>query len=529
MVRAAILASVSTEEQAKDTKASIPTQIAEAEALCKLQGWQVVARYVVPGHSRYYISLDECIAEMMKHDPPITAFRDMRDDWEHQRFDVLVVRAGDRIARTGALLATIIESIIKVGRAKIFMLQGGEINENNYSMVLSMLSWQIGYFAQSKAQYQRIGMQMRMERGLPATDVPLTHRLLRDERGKGVALVIDEEKRRLLDHLGQLILAHVSWRNIAREMAALGFLREDGKPYVGNTFRQAVLNPYCWGHSAMQWRHHHGRWAYDEAAPLPKNAKVRRNTHEPAWTGEVAEAIKQELIRRGENFRVSPRAAQRGHYVFTGLLACRACGCRLIAHGGKNRYGTHYAYWRCTRGRRVDVPECAETGFVRDKYVREWLDTRLRELLAQHMGIDDLIIEDSIEDDIAIQVDLARRDVSSLSRRLEALVADSSTVDGRAAREVYRVQIDQVGKQLDARQTELDRLQALAGSVSDGERYTRRIAFEEIQQHGIDWLWELPTRETNALLRKLLGSYRLIIEGGKIIGLGVIRPSKFGY
>ena len=60
MTRAVIWAGVSSRPQVED-KDSLPRQIAEGEALCDRQGWQIVARLQVPGATRNYVDLADAI------------------------------------------------------------------------------------------------------------------------------------------------------------------------------------------------------------------------------------------------------------------------------------------------------------------------------------------------------------------------------------------------------------------------------------------------------------------------------------
>jgi hypothetical protein len=59
---------------------------------------------------------------------------------------------------------------------------------------------------------------------------------------------------------------------------------------------------------------------YDESVLLSEGAIVFRNTHLAVWTGELAEQIKAELVRRSDIVR--GKAEPRFTKNFTGLVIC---------------------------------------------------------------------------------------------------------------------------------------------------------------------------------------------------------------
>ena len=98
--RVAIFASVSSKAQATVDKDSLPTQEADGRAWAESVGGDVVAVYRVPGHSRRYIFYTDAEREMV-------ACRQLRQDAEAKRFDVLWCRARDRLGRTDALISQV--------------------------------------------------------------------------------------------------------------------------------------------------------------------------------------------------------------------------------------------------------------------------------------------------------------------------------------------------------------------------------------------------------------------------------------
>ena len=68
--------------------------------------------------------------------------------------------------------------------------------------------------------------------------------------------------------------------------------------------------------------------------------------HEPMITEEEYWKAQEILGRNGR-----PRPKEH-HFAFTGLIRCGECGCMITAEEKINRYGYHYAYYRCTKKKR---------------------------------------------------------------------------------------------------------------------------------------------------------------------------------
>src|SRR5688572_30277057 len=101
--RALIWAAVSTRSQANEELYSLPAQEADSKTLAERMGWDVIDVLTIPGHSRRYIDIHECAADMAAQG--INAFSKLMQHWRDRDFDVLIVRDGDRFARTQTLHA----------------------------------------------------------------------------------------------------------------------------------------------------------------------------------------------------------------------------------------------------------------------------------------------------------------------------------------------------------------------------------------------------------------------------------------
>ncbi len=88
----------------------------------------------------------------------------------------------------------------------------------------------------------------------------------------------------------------------------------------------------------------------------------------------------QRLLGRDERPRY-----EKHDFAYTGMIRCAECGCQITASNHKNRFGSRYIYYHCTK--RKKGAKCSQ------KYVR------LEELERQILKIlDDITISDQVKD-----------------------------------------------------------------------------------------------------------------------------------
>ncbi len=241
----------------------------------------------------------------------------------------MIVRDGDRFARTQALHAYVVERTINI-KARVYSLQDGWIDDTNYRMFIAMSGYKAAGDIDRLVKARDKSITARAERGLPITSrIPMSHEVVRDlKSGKAMCLQVNESKRRLWNDLAELVLEGVAWDRIEIELyERFGHANENGEPYYANCMYRLLMKPVFWGHTA---RHHNsatskngfrfGHWIWDESESLPDGATIFRNTHESVWTGELADRIKAEINRRSETVRGSSRLMRT--HLFSGLGVC---------------------------------------------------------------------------------------------------------------------------------------------------------------------------------------------------------------
>jgi hypothetical protein len=353
-------------------------------------------------------------------------------------------------------------------------------------------------------------MDKRLERGLSMNAIPMSHRLIFDERGKPSRLELDHTKERLWQDLASLLLEGVSWENIGRELyTRFGHIR-NSKPYASRTLHRLVHNPYFWGHAARHYEGKMGIWVFDENAPIPEGVKVNRNTHESVWNGELAEDVKAELRRR--NSVIRGRASPAGIYLFTGLLICNTCGHTMVVNANNG-----YPMWRChTRYTTRALATCDERRFISSRKVRLYITSLLTSLLQD--GSPALLNVSAKDKTQPQRVEALKAEIEDLKRQISVMINKQAAEKNAIVAEIYTQQIAEAGERLQILQRNL--AQAQTSIESPSQIQARKMAFNEIVQVGVDAFWKQDPKCINQVLHRLFGQTRLVVQGGEIIGLG---------
>lgn len=508
--RAIIWCAVSTKAQTDEDKYSLPDQERIARAFAERSGWRVVDVLRVPGHSRHYIDIHECAADMAAQG--IDAFVRLLEHWRQRDFDVLIVRDGDRFARTQTLHAYVTERTIETG-ATIYSIADGPVDQSNFRMWIAMVGYRAAHDIDRLVDAHRKGMDVRAAKGLPTSSKTLRFfKVLRDENGKAVKLIVDPASRRMLDDLATLILEGVSWNRIETELAErFGHVDLNGRQYYPNTMMYVVMNPTFHGHTARNFRNERdgrsrGAWMFDPSEPPPEHVKIYYNTHEPAYTGDLALRIQAELRRR---MLMTGRRRPTRTKMFSGLLLCEECG-YMLGYGRSD--GTHELY-RCMArwaSRRLRS-ECGQRKSISSKNVYKYINRILQ------LAIDGQSPEwFQRQDGTATQERIAqlKSEIAELQEQSRRLVAKQA-IAPPDLNDVYDEQIGVMGERL--RRLKLE----LARQHHEQERTNQRDAEQviaDIRAEGLENFWKRDETDINRILHRLFGKNRFTVKDGKIVG-----------
>jgi DNA invertase Pin-like site-specific DNA recombinase len=505
--RAVIWCAVSTKAQVDD-KDSLPTQESEARAFCDREGLQVVEVLLVPGHSRRYTDIHELARAMRSQG--INAFDRLLDLWDKRGFDVLVCRDGNRFARTQSLFSRVVEETINIG-AEIHSLTDGRITVHNYRMWIAMCGYKSASEVDELTRKREIGINKRvLEFGLPTNRTPYGFILVRDPHsGKAIDLIVNEAMRPLFDGLAVCILDGVSWNNLGDEMyKRYGHLNpKTGRPEAGGWVYHEVYNPFWWGNVARHFTGKIGPWAFDPTCEPPEGVTVKYGTHEPIWTGDLAEQIKAELRRRDSI--IQGRRTAGSNYLFTGLLKCDECGASLSIghHKSVDPMRANYACYAKYRVLQTIPAGCQQRKRITIAEVHAVVNAIL-EALIEHgdlPGLDnaqDVIDDKPILEQIAVQERVIRNLITLRAADLDLAYLHDAELD-----------------------TAKGKLTALKSALTRAKKSGEIVLIDENRQRFIDQykggklpqFWQLKPVEINRTLHQIFGELHLYVRDGEIV------------
>lgn len=535
-LNAIILCAVSTPEQAADDKQSLNTQERELRSIAEARNWNVIKVLHIPGFSRDYISWEECAAEMLKARPPITAMADLKSlctpTSGRPQFDVLMVRDADRFGRTQSLIMQVAETIcVRLG-LKIYSQMDNQLVEGLQSRFwAAMTGLRAANDQDKRKKYFHDGMKRRLENGLPTVFMKtMTHLPVRDSRGDVVSYAVRKDMIAFWDAFADIICrtgpkgapdAYVPWSKIPTTLAnEYGFTRPDGRLHFVGTLLRAVLSPIAWGNMGRFYRNQWGLWAFDESEPLPPGVEIRRNTHEPLWTGALADKIMDRLRRRSNIGRGKSFLAYTS--AFSGLLICAGCNRKMMS---QYREATQIRVYHCASGVKTTIKQ---TGVVckskpkRISYERlqDWFNGKLEQVLAARSisPLIDTVNPASFEMDIErVAQELAQVQETLAGLYVQKASAKSGTV-------LQRV-IDDYEAKDERLSHDINHLRQRMASAQTADRAAGRV-IAEIEGIGLKDFWAMPHPRINALLFELLSGNYIHIMDGKVSHVGPYRQRR---
>lgn len=243
-LRAVLWCAVSDEKQARDEKISLVEQERLLRQKAEDEGWLIVDVLIVPGFSRRFYNYPEFIEAAAREG--IDAPRRMMDHWQAQDFDVLTCRYGSRFAREQSIFGEVVARTID-GGARIYTIENGWVDKSNYRMFISMVGYSSAAEVDQLKQRFQDGMNKRAERGLPVSaQIVISHKVIRDDLGNALELVVNEDRRRMFDDLAEILLTGISWGEIPNLLFERGHATKKGKPWSTAVLWRALHSPWFW-------------------------------------------------------------------------------------------------------------------------------------------------------------------------------------------------------------------------------------------------------------------------------------------
>lgn len=503
---AILLCAVSTPGQVADSKDSIEGQERDLLALAEQENWHVADIIRIPGFSRNYYTWREFAEDANK--AGINAPLRMFEHWQRGDFSVLACRDGSRFGRDTSIFNEVVNRTIDCG-ARLYTQEVGWIDGQNRRMYGMVGSFMAAVERDNIVKRTVAGRKALVQRGLPSNGQSgISHRVVRDERGKVVGVEVNTASQLLIRDAAQLVLEGIGWHNIGPELKRRFGHTNKGRIYHMNYWYRVFNGPIFWGHVASSPFSRkgglQGRWAFDEGEPVPDHVELVRHTHEPALTGELAERVKAELRRRTEmhgNRRPNSTPA------FAGLLYCNNCHTALYYRRKMGRYVC------CSRDHHWRAVRCDRFHSVKETVIIEFLDPLLRHMLTTHAP--DLLARLTMQADPHRQIDLLEAQLAAVETQIKRLIAKQASSPVSVA-DLYDGQITDLASQREQLQKRVSRARL---SESADAVQAARAGFGRLQCYDdLTVFWAEPEQIVNQVLHHLMGRTRLLIGSGAVQG-----------
>jgi site-specific DNA recombinase len=350
-VRAAIYARVSSDQQAE--RHTIDSQVEALLARAAADGHEVAAelRFLDDGHSG---------ASLIR--PPLERLRDLA---AMAAIDLIYVHAPDRLARSYAHQAVLLEEFARAGAEVVFLNRPiGETPEDTLLLQLQ------GMFA----EYERTRIIERSRRGKRhlaqagvvgvLTRAPFGYRYVGREAGGGTArFEVVEDKAAVVRRIFRWVgLERVSLATVSRRLFEAGVPSPTGKPRWSRSMIGVLLSNTAYIGQARFGKNAPVPWRPPlrpprGRAPIPRRPSRQVSAPPEQWIAIPVPALIEAALFEGaqaqlaENRRRNRRRAEGVRYLLQGLLVCQACGYAFCGrwqacHTRAPGHGHHY--YRCT-------------------------------------------------------------------------------------------------------------------------------------------------------------------------------------
>ncbi len=495
VLKAVIWAAVSTEIQATEDKFSIAKQISDAEELAQINGWRIVDTLVVAGHSRDYYTLDDVTHATASQG--ITAFVRLKEHIRLKDFDIFICRDANRFARKASLLHEIVDRIIFEAGARIYSLSDGWVDKDNADIFSAFKGYETNKQIRWLVEATKNGKIALAKRGLPTgSQLPVTHRLVRDASGKAQYLELIPEKVALFQRIAELIVDEkLPYHLIGAELKnRWGYVSDSGRVYSPATLYCWMKNPYVWGHSTYASSSQYDVWVYDDTEPVPDGVLIYRDVVPTVFQEPMRSRLIAELKRRRT---IKGRASPQSRSFFSGLIQCAECG-RYYTIQRRSGYG----YYRCSAQYQYDENgvfirnDCGNS--IREDKLVAFVDSIISYLREKQEHVVEFYMPEMID---------YSADIDRLTRQIDSLIGEMLDVSD-SLRESYRKRLTLLDEQRQ-KFIELQREQSEnSHQMEEGQNALMEIT---------DSLWDLPTGQVNALLHRLFNNVTISINKDSIL------------
>jgi len=225
IIRAALYARVSTEDQAKEGF-SLDAQIEKLRSYCKARGWKIAGEYIDDGYSGRNTNRP-AYQKMMK---------------EMEKWDVLLVVKMDRIHRNSKNFMVMMEQLRNHGKEFVSMTESLDTSTSMGRFVMDIIQRIAQLESEQIGERVYVGMEQKakMGGGILGFNIPYGYDY------KDGKLLVNDKEAPVVRRIFKMYLEGFSMKRIADILNSEGIPTKHGKEWSTQTIASILKNPlYC--------------------------------------------------------------------------------------------------------------------------------------------------------------------------------------------------------------------------------------------------------------------------------------------
>ena len=354
MIRAAGYFRVSDEDQVEGY--SLDAQRRAFGEFCRGKGWEPVAEYSEEGRSAWL--------ESMAKRP---AFRQMLEDAQARKFDVLVTHTLDRFSRNLRVMLDAFHTFSQSDVTYVSITQEIDYSKPEGKLFMTMLGAFAQYFSDALSGHTKKGMRERAQQGLFNGEPPFGYARC-DAECFGLSEVhtgchVEQEKASMILAIFERYASGTeSMSSLAERINEQGFrtkgkrkaeffkelVEVDGRRFTHWAIRDILKNPFYVGKVRHKEELFDGR-------------------HQAIVSQELFDEVQEQMSKNRSRKSSASNGKKPNPHLLAGLLRCHECGTTLWSQKQGSQTGTYYKSpdkgldspcrhkGRTFRGRKIDA------------------------------------------------------------------------------------------------------------------------------------------------------------------------------
>ena len=299
--------------------------------ICRQRGWTVVGTYDEEGRSAWVESIGKR-----------PAFRQMLEDAQAQKFDVVVTHSVDRFARNITVAMEALRTLAQSQVSYVCVTQAIDYSTPEGKVFLTMMLAFAEYFSSSLSMHTKKSMRERAARGIhngapPFGYASCTTSCFGVDGNHAGCHVVPDEASLVVDAFQRYADGMVSMALLADRFNQLGFhtrskrplrmfgveTETNGRRFTNTSIRDILKNPFYAG------KVKHAREVFD-------------GRHEAIISQGLSDQVQDRMTKNKSQKAVSYGQERQSSHMLRGLLHCHECGAVLWSQTQGGRGKTYY-------------------------------------------------------------------------------------------------------------------------------------------------------------------------------------------